>query len=639
VRASRRERLPRDLDNIVLMAMRKEPQRRYASAQELGADVRRCLEHRPVQAQRDTLTYVVSSFVRRHVGAVAAAAAIVLLLVGGVIATTWQWRQAVEERTRAESQQRTAEETLAFLIDLFKVPPESRDKVSQVSARDVLEHGIARLGDGSQRSLRARGALQHALGVIYSNLGDYPKAAGLLKQAIASRSKGAGGLLELADSLYQLGTIEVENSEPMRALALLWSALTIRTELLGGDHPQVADVLEELSRHAIYKLPFAAAEAYLRRAVEIRRKDPRTDVLRLSTSMAHLAELYSFSGHHEEADAVAHEAVVVRKRAFDSTLCRDGDGEFFNELALWRSRQGYFDEAERQLDAAVNCYRRQLGPEHPDVADLSALRVVLWREQGRYVDAERLGRESLAVRTRLRAAGSLAVDNAQHHLSRVLYERGNLIEAEQLATLALNQRKQRSGHVDNTVASSLTILGEIHLAAGDSARAESELREALNIWQRTKNDHPEIPMAWRSLARALLAQNQVVIARSAAETSLDLYRRHLRPLHPEIATTLAMLGEIAQATSPAVAEPLLREVLRIRRLELTPAHPYIARAESALGDCLVREGRIAEAFPFLRHAVEVLRDTLGDPHPDTRRAVALLQAAMPVSKDDAHKKR
>src|SRR4029078_1432813 len=111
LRARRRGRPPRDLDNIVLMAMRKEPERRYASAQELADDVRRCLEHRPVVARGDTLGYRVSSFVRRNIGAVAAAAVIGLSLLGGAIATTWQWRQAAAERTRGPGPPGTRGET------------------------------------------------------------------------------------------------------------------------------------------------------------------------------------------------------------------------------------------------------------------------------------------------------------------------------------------------------------------------------------------------------------------------------------------------------------------------------------------------------------------------------------------------
>jgi hypothetical protein len=106
----------------VMMALRKEPERRYTSAQELADDVRRCVERRPVVARRDTLGYRVASFVRRNTGAVAATGVILLSLVFGAIATTWQWRNAVVERTRAETQQRIAEQTLDFVVELFRVP-------------------------------------------------------------------------------------------------------------------------------------------------------------------------------------------------------------------------------------------------------------------------------------------------------------------------------------------------------------------------------------------------------------------------------------------------------------------------------------------------------------------------------------
>ena len=143
-----RGRLPRDLDNIVRMAMRKEPERRYASAQELADDVRRCLERRPVVARRDTLGYRVSSFVRRNTGAVVAAAVIGLSVLGGAVATTWQWRQAVAERTRAEAQRRTAEQTLGFVVELFKVPG-SGVAAHEVTAQQVLDRGATRLRDDS----------------------------------------------------------------------------------------------------------------------------------------------------------------------------------------------------------------------------------------------------------------------------------------------------------------------------------------------------------------------------------------------------------------------------------------------------------------------------------------------------------
>src|SRR5205807_8138993 len=91
-RAARPERLRKqlagDLDNIVMMAMRKEPQRRYQSVEQLAADIRRHLEGRPVTARKATVRYRAQKFVQRHTAGVTAAVLIFLTLVGGIVAAT-----------------------------------------------------------------------------------------------------------------------------------------------------------------------------------------------------------------------------------------------------------------------------------------------------------------------------------------------------------------------------------------------------------------------------------------------------------------------------------------------------------------------------------------------------------------------
>jgi eukaryotic-like serine/threonine-protein kinase len=83
-----------DLDNIVLMAMRKEPERRYSSVGLFSEDIRRHLEGRPVIARKDTFNYRASKFIRRNKVGVAAAALIILSLIGGIIATGWEAHRA-----------------------------------------------------------------------------------------------------------------------------------------------------------------------------------------------------------------------------------------------------------------------------------------------------------------------------------------------------------------------------------------------------------------------------------------------------------------------------------------------------------------------------------------------------------------
>src|SRR5205085_603109 len=82
-----RRRLVGDLDNIVLMAMRKEPARRYASVNQFANDIRRHLEGRPVIARKDTVTYRTAKFIKRHKASGLAALLILISLVAGAVAT------------------------------------------------------------------------------------------------------------------------------------------------------------------------------------------------------------------------------------------------------------------------------------------------------------------------------------------------------------------------------------------------------------------------------------------------------------------------------------------------------------------------------------------------------------------------
>lgn len=91
-----------DLDNIILTALRKDPNGRYSSVEQFSEDIRRYLEGLPVIARAATLRYRAGKFVRRHRAAVAFAAIAVIGLIIGTGTATWQAVVARNERTRAE---------------------------------------------------------------------------------------------------------------------------------------------------------------------------------------------------------------------------------------------------------------------------------------------------------------------------------------------------------------------------------------------------------------------------------------------------------------------------------------------------------------------------------------------------------
>lgn len=96
-----RRRLRGDLDNIVLMALQKEADRRYPSVKAFSEDIQRHLDHLPVRARHSTLPYRASKFARRHKTEVIAAIVVILVVAGALGFSAWEHRQAAE-RARAE---------------------------------------------------------------------------------------------------------------------------------------------------------------------------------------------------------------------------------------------------------------------------------------------------------------------------------------------------------------------------------------------------------------------------------------------------------------------------------------------------------------------------------------------------------
>ena len=94
-------KIPRDLETIVLKAIDKEPSRRYPSAAELAADLRRFLDDRPIRARRSGLPERAWRWGRRNPVVAGLVAAVVLLFFAGFSGVAWKWREADRERVAA----------------------------------------------------------------------------------------------------------------------------------------------------------------------------------------------------------------------------------------------------------------------------------------------------------------------------------------------------------------------------------------------------------------------------------------------------------------------------------------------------------------------------------------------------------
>jgi len=298
-----------DLDKIVMMAMRKDPARRYDSAGHLGEEIRRYLQGLPVEAQDDTFAYRLRKFVRRNRLAVSAGALVLLSLVGGIIGIAHQARLVAEQADFARSEASVLHRVVELLNYSQREHAEETARGGTRSVAEVFESYANDLRQEMRSEPRDLAALDGAIGETYVALGLLSPAELVLRESLEIRL----GLYpedhpEMAEARYRLANVlaqrgDLEAAEPMaeealrvwrqswganhvdlaqvhallgliheqrrdlpRALAHLPEAARILGEHFGDAHPRTLQVLEAWARVANQQGDHAAAEEAARRA-------------------------------------------------------------------------------------------------------------------------------------------------------------------------------------------------------------------------------------------------------------------------------------------------------------------------------------------------------------------------------------
>jgi eukaryotic-like serine/threonine-protein kinase len=247
-----------DLDNIVLKALRKEPQRRYASVLELAEDIRRHLAGLPVTATPDTLGYRVGKWLQRNRTTALAATVLLITLITATGITAWQARVARRERDNA--QRRFAQVRQLANKVLF----EYHDKVVKLSGsvslreqmmKDALEYldnlAIESSTDvGLQREVAAAyqkigdvqgNPYESNLGDIEGALNSYHKALRIREQLVAKQLADADLRRELAKSHEAIGDILWTKGDYSGAVTNYLGTLRIYEEVFGSGKGTVED--------------------------------------------------------------------------------------------------------------------------------------------------------------------------------------------------------------------------------------------------------------------------------------------------------------------------------------------------------------------------------------------------------------
>lgn len=473
------KRLRGDLDIIVMKTLRKEPDRRYESADQLAADIRLYLSGQPVTAHPDSRRYRANKFIRRHKIGFTSTLAIILLLFGYAATITWhsQRTQAALEQARTETIR--AEQVTDYLLGLFEASDPAETLGDTVTANVLLERGIQQAEQLSDQP-KVQAQMFDVVGQVYSRLGHYEDAAELLKRALQIRNEIPGDNHEsTATTKVQLATVLHFSGKYAEAEPLLREALSIQKQILTPDDPQIASTLSTLGGVLKGLGDYDAAETVLRDALELQRNIFDSDHVDISETLNILGLLLKDKGQLDAAETAMRDALQIRQN-----LLNDLDPRVtmsLNNLAMLLRQKGDYEAAEPLYREALSLKQSLYGEDHPSIAvTLNGLGLLL-RDMGNDEAAEPLLREALHMRRALLDENHLRIGESLNNLGNLLENRGQLDEAVNHISEARVILSKSLGKTHHIVAYPTMGLARLLMKKEKPEEAEPLIREALQI--------------------------------------------------------------------------------------------------------------------------------------------------------------
>jgi eukaryotic-like serine/threonine-protein kinase len=432
-----------ELDSIALKALEKERSRRYASASEFAADIRRSLDNEPVLAVPPSLAYRARKFSRRHRAGLLMLSAFVLVLVAAAAISIWQSIVARRQRDRADAEAATSKAVNEFL---------QKDLLSQ--ADPTAQGGTESAPDPD---VKARTLLERAAAHVSKRFAGQPLIESEIQDTIAHAYEGLG--------LY------AESEQHLRR------AYELSASHRGSDDPRTLDLLMALSGALRNVNRFGDAVTMAKAALEAETRklgpeDPKTVV-----AMQNLGALYLFTNQDAEAEPLLKKALEIqsRRNGYDNIDTLNTS----DSLAQLYIDQSRYAEASLVLAKGLESYQRVYGPDHPFTSrEMFGLGKVL-QGKGDYPEAERVFAEALAIDQRARGKRHPDTLGAAERLGRTQIDAGKFDEGITLLESTLADFRETVGPGSLDTLTCELFLGAGYDAKGDRVRAEQTLRSAL----------------------------------------------------------------------------------------------------------------------------------------------------------------
>ena len=439
-------------------------------------------------------------------------------------------------------------------------------------AEDLYQRAVDILDIFPLEDPKALATVLSNFGLLYVDIGDYPKAEVLLLRALA----------------LQRGTLQSDNYDVLNNLALLYKTQGRYSEALAL-YKQALDLLERTS--------------------------PRPE-RRIARTLGNLATLQLELGSYSDAKVLFQQALELQEKTLG--INHAGLATPLNNLASFYQRVGEYDQAER-------LYRRALSLHEQDIETQSSLRATgllsnlasLQANLGDYTGAEILLQRVIVIQRSHLPQQHPAIADSLSKLGRIDQMRGRYTDAENYFQQTLEIRRQTFGNRHIKVARSLRDLGDLYLITGEFGRAEPLYQQARQLGEALLgNAHPDVAITLNNLALLYRILGDYDRCEQLYGQALESLETALGASHPHVALTLnnvALLHYYQQ--DYARAEPLARRALVIQHRSFAPNHPDIANTEVVLARILLDKDAYDEAQMLLETALTSQRQALGEHHP------------------------
>ena len=561
--------LRHELDWIVMKALEKDRRRRYETANGFAADINRYLCGEAVLAHPPSRGYWLKKFLRKNRGPVIAVSLVFLVLTFGVIGTTYGMIEATHQKHVAEGRSHQLEKSFDLTSSIF---------------RDLNSRNLSQTKKPLEAVLLER----------------------LIRAGEELDAKAIDDPLIVAKLQDELGETLITLDSPEEAIKLLKPAVKTRTELLGKEHRDTLNSMENLAEGYFYARAIDNAIPLFEETLEKMKTTLGPEDATTLICMNNLAKSYQSIGNLDRAMPLLKKTFEIRK----ATL---GLEEKDTLISMTNLASGYqeakqFDLALPLYEAAVNAMRLKF-PDDPDTRACMYSLAEAYEGGGKAELANRLYKEALEMNSSLLTLKTISfIDDLASAYARVR----RFDQAMPLFDEALRAKKKKLPPNHPDTLKSMTNLAFVYINAGKFIQAVPLLEETVYAKETVQGpDNPDTLFTINVLASAYLSTKQFDRSIPLLKKVIKLLESKKSRQHPAIQEVVLKLGvHYKEAGRIDEAIPLLEEAYHTSRQ--TPAFKFDV---TLLLDAYMKGGKSPEAEKFVQEELAKIRKSVPEGSP------------------------